>query len=85
MMNIAYHFYVLSAESVNMLYISYFKVEAAQHWSLKHLREHIFTTLAEANLTERRPNKDSQNSGDDIPTFRDFLEYILINKWTGYT
>ncbi|MPC26733.1 Carbohydrate sulfotransferase 14 [Portunus trituberculatus] len=59
------------------------KVEAAQHWSLKQLREHIFTTLAEANLTKRRPNKDSQNSGDDIPTFRDFLEYILINKWTG--
>ncbi|XP_063887507.1 carbohydrate sulfotransferase 11-like isoform X2 [Scylla paramamosain] len=58
------------------------KVEAAQHWSLKQMREHIFTTLAEANLTERRPNDDSKNS-DDIPTFRDFLEYILITKYTG--
>lgn len=76
---------VSGTELANILYILYFlKVEAAQHWSLKQMREHIFTTLAEANLTERRPNSDSKNS-DDIPTFRDFLEYILITKYTGYT
>lgn len=59
------------------------KVEAAKHWSLKELRKHIFKTLAETRLTEKTPNSDSQYSGDDIPSFSDFLEYILVTNYTG--
>lgn len=48
------------------------------------MRKHIFMTLAQAHLTDKTPKNDSQNDGDDIPTFRDFLEYILVTNETGY-
>ncbi|XP_071516888.1 LOW QUALITY PROTEIN: uncharacterized protein [Panulirus ornatus] len=70
------------------------KVERADHWSLKELRQHIFDSLGEMRQktlkktpstaindtggTSERPGGPDQQ--DPIPTFADFLEYILTTN-----
>lgn len=71
------------------------KVERADHWSLKELRQHIFDSLKEMRQetlkktpstavndtggTSERPGGLDQKE-DPIPTFADFLEYILTTN-----
>lgn len=59
------------------------QVERANHWSLKELRKHIFMTLATTHSSNKSHQQVPPDSGDAIPAFRDFLEYILVNNYTG--
>ncbi|XP_050716022.1 carbohydrate sulfotransferase 11-like isoform X2 [Eriocheir sinensis] len=59
------------------------KVEQANHWSLKELREHIFQTLGKTPQSYKSHQKVPPNSGGAVPTFSDFLQYILVTNYTG--
>lgn len=59
------------------------QVERANHWTLLQLRKHIFMTLAKTPPPNNTHHKVPPDSNDPVPTFSDFLEYILVNNYTG--